>query len=237
MFHLDSIVELARSFLATFNHEALSVALVREPTPLVDLLTIGPSELAMTVSQITLKTPLVDSLVRQTQVSLTMHSSVFPLACVLAALRRSESTLSLENIIHEFTRVDTFVRELQSASAAPHTVLVKSLVSGAILPSGLTFSMLAIFYPLAFVCLAILENCVLSHSMRFVIHELSHVDIAVSFDQPSLAASFPVLPVSFVQVSFSELLLASAASLPVGVPLPCVLRAIRQNGLDSILKR
>ena len=80
LLHLDSIFELARSFAATFNHEALSVALVREPTPLVDLLTIGPSELAMTVAQIALETPLVDSLVRQTQVALTMHASIFPLA-------------------------------------------------------------------------------------------------------------------------------------------------------------
>ena len=97
--------------------------------------------------------------------------------------------------------------------------------------------MLAIFDPLAVVRLSILENCVLSHSVCFVIHELSHVDIAVSFDQSSLATSLPILPVPFVQVSLSELLLASAASPSVGVPLPCILRTILQHGLDSILER
>lgn len=96
--------------------------------------------------------------------------------------------------------------------------------------------MLAIIDPLAVVLLAILENRVLSHSMRFVIHEFSNVNVTVSFNQPSLATCLPVFPVAFVQIAISELLLASATALAISVPLPCVLRAVFQDCLGPVLK-
>lgn len=85
------------------------MALVCEPTAIVDLLTIGPCELTMTVAQITLEAPFVDCFVRQSQVPSPVHAPIFPLALVLATLRRCESPLALKDIIYEFSRVHTFV--------------------------------------------------------------------------------------------------------------------------------